>query len=483
MTEFTRIAVAHGDGIGPEIMLAVLRILQEGDARIAVESIDIGKDKYEKGYPTGIPDEAWDTIRRCKVLLKAPITTPQGGGYKSLNVTLRRSLGLYANVRPCVAFAPFVSTHHPDMDVVIIRENEEDLYAGIEHRPTHNVYQCLKLISRTGCERIVRYAFEYARKYNRKKVTCFSKDNIMKMTDGLFHRVFDEIAQEYSDLEADHMIIDIASAKLAAHPEQFDVVVTSNLYGDVVSDIAAEVCGSVGLAGSANIGQDYAMFEAIHGSAPDIAGQDIANPSGLLHGALQMLVHIGQPKIASWIHNAWLCTIEDGIHTADIYDPAVSKQKVGTMAFAEAVCERMSFMPRQFTPVEYADIQSSDLHAPVVAKTEQKQLVGVDVFVDWTGDMPRDLAEAVLPSVESLVLKLQFIGVKGLKVWPGEQEVAVHSDYWRLRFLPEGEPKQAMHADVVALLSALQEAGFDFVKMEMLYLYDGELGFTLAQGE
>ena len=224
---------------------------------------------YEQGYSAGIAPEAFESLRRTKVFLKAPITTPQGGGIKSLNVTVRKTFGLYANVRPCIAYAPFVDTKHPGMDVVIIRENEEDLYAGIEHQQTDEVVQCLKLISRPGCERIARYAFEYARAHSRKKVTAFSKDNIMKMTDGMFHKIFDEVAAEYPEIESEHWIVDIGAAKLADTPEAFDVVVLQNLYGDILSDVAAQIAGSVGLAGSANIGAEVSMFEAIHGSAPD----------------------------------------------------------------------------------------------------------------------------------------------------------------------------------------------------------------------
>ena len=208
------------------------------------------------------------------------------------------------------------------MNVVVIRENEEDTYAGIEHQQTDEVAQCLKLISRPGCERICRYAFEYAVANGRKKVTCLTKDNIMKLTDGLFHKVFDEVAADYPQIENEHWIVDIGTARLATAPEKFDVIVTPNLYGDIVSDITAEMTGSVGMAGSANIGEDFAMFEAIHGSAPDITGQGIANPSGLLHGAIMMLVHIGQAEVAEKIHNAWLKTLEDGFHTAEIASEA-----------------------------------------------------------------------------------------------------------------------------------------------------------------
>ncbi len=273
MINNTTITIAHGDGIGPEIMAATLKILNASGAELNYDTIEIGEKVYKKGIESGIEEDSWDPIINNKILLKAPITTPQGGGVKSLNVTMRKTLGLFANVRPCVAYSPYVQTKHPEMDVTVIRENEEDTYGGIEHRQTFEVYQCLKLITLPGTERIVRYAFEYARSQNRKKVTCFTKDNIMKLTDGLFHEIFKTIAKEYPEIESENMIIDIATARLADTPEIFDVVVMPNLYGDIVSDVAAQISGSVGMVGSANIGPSCAMFEAIHGSAPDIAGK------------------------------------------------------------------------------------------------------------------------------------------------------------------------------------------------------------------
>ncbi|MBD0260141.1 MAG: NADP-dependent isocitrate dehydrogenase, partial [Cytophagales bacterium] len=249
MTQKTKITVAYGDGIGPEIMEATLRILDAAGARIEPEVIEIGEKVYMRGIATGVEPYVWESLRRNQVFLKGPITTPQGGGYKSLNVTTRKTLGLYANVRPCQSYHPFVKTKHPMMDLVIIRENEEDLYAGIEYQQTDEMTQSLKLISRPGCEKIIRYAFEYARAYKRKKVTCLTKDNIMKMTDGLFHKVYDQIGTEYPDIEKEHWIIDIGSALLADTPERFGVIVTENLYGDIISDIAAQIAGSVGMGG------------------------------------------------------------------------------------------------------------------------------------------------------------------------------------------------------------------------------------------
>src|SRR6266568_4538017 len=347
MATNTPITVAYGDGIGPEIMTATLDIIKAAGARIDIEEVEVGERVYLRGINAGIEPSAWESLRRTKVFLKAPITTPQGGGYKSLNVTTRTTFGLYANVRPCVSYYPFVETKHPTMDVVIIRENEEDLYTGIEYRQTHDMVESLKLISRPGSEKIVRYAFEYAKSHNRQKVTCFMKDNIMKLTDGLFHKVFNEIAEDYPDIENETWIVDIGSAKLADTPEAFDVIVLPNLYGDILSDIAAQVAGSVGLAGSANIGDRCAMFEAIHGSAPRRAGQNMANPSGLILASVMMLEHLGLSEDAARIHNAWLKALEEGIHTYDIYVESVSKQKVGTKEFAEAVVERLGKVPEQ----------------------------------------------------------------------------------------------------------------------------------------
>lgn len=480
MTTKTPITVAYGDGIGPEIMAATLRILEAAGAHIEPEVIEVGEKVYLSGNTTGIPKEAWDSLARTRVLLKAPITTPQGGGYKSLNVTLRKSLGLYANVRPCRSLSPFVPTNHPDMDLVIVRENEEDLYAGIEHRQTDGAYQCLKIITREGCERIVKYAFEYARKFNRKKVTCMIKDNIMKMTDGLFHQVFKEIAPLYPEIQTDSIIIDIGTARLACKPELFDVVVTENLYGDIISDVAAEVVGSVGLAGSANVGDKVAMFEAIHGSAPDIAGKKIANPSGLLNGAIQMLIHIGQPDVAANIENAWLKTLEDGIHTGDIYNEKLSQQKVGTDEFADAVIARLGQAPSNFEKAQYESKPCEPVQLPA-APMQEKRLVGVDVFINVNMCNPEALGEQISALVSTLNLKM--ISNRGVKVYPDGQAETHCSDHWCCRFQKDEAFSTIVPHDVLNVMRELIDGGVDVIKSENLYFFDKDRGFTLAQGE
>jgi len=478
------ITVANGDGIGPEIMDATLRILEASGAPLDIERIDIGEKVYLAGNSAGIEPSSWDSLRRTKVFLKAPITTPQGGGFKSLNVTVRKVLGLYANVRPCVSYHPFVDTKHSKMDVVIVRENEEDLYAGIEYRQSADVMECLKLISRPGSEKIVRYAFEYARRNNRKKVTCFTKDNIMKLTDGLFHKVFDEIAAQYTDIENEHWIVDIGAAKLADTPEAFDVIVMPNLYGDILSDVAAQIAGSVGLAGSANIGEHVAMFEAIHGSAPRRAGQNLANPSGLLLGAVMMLVHVGLSEHAESVHNAWLRTIEDGVHTYDVYEENSSKQKVGTKEFADAVIERLGQAPQMLKPAKYQKAAGGNPQGSGATSSRpapKKELVGIDVFLDWTRGSAKDLGEG-LSKVNDDGLKLSLISNRGVAVWPNFHAETFCSDHWRCRFLADGDGP-VTPLQTISLLGRIANVGYDAIKTENLYTFDGEIGFSLSQGE
>ncbi|MFA5420088.1 MAG: NADP-dependent isocitrate dehydrogenase [Bacteroidales bacterium] len=480
-----KITVARGDGIGPEIMDATLKILNAAGAGLDYDFIEIGEKVYLAGQQSGISDQSWDILRKNKVFLKAPVTTPQGGGYKSVNVTIRNSLGLFSNVRPCRAYTPYVPSHFQKMDLVIIRENEEDLYSGIEYQQTAEVIQSIKLVSRPGSERIIRYAFEYALAYNRKKVTCMTKDNIMKQTDGMFHKLFNEIATEYPGIESEHRIIDIGAALIAGRPETFDVIVTLNLYGDIISDIAAEVAGSVGLAGSANVGENFAMFEAIHGSAPDIAGLGIANPSGLLNGAILMLVHLGKNKVAEKIENAWLKTLEDGFHTADIFRKDMSYKRVSTDEFANEVIRRLGQKPLD---LRQASFDENGRHIHITTKLQahiQKKLVGVDVFLDWSDEErnPGILGKKV-ENLTSSILKLVMITNRGAKVYPGGQPGIFCTDHWRCRFVSAESSQQGIgFKTIIQLLEKLETGGLDIIKTENLYNFNGERGYSLGQGE
>ncbi|MCB1180655.1 MAG: NADP-dependent isocitrate dehydrogenase [Chlamydiia bacterium] len=461
------ITVLQGDGIGPEIMDAVLHLLQTAGA-----SLEIEKNFIEKGE---IKKATWDSIRRTKVILKSPITTPQGGGFKSLNVTLRTTLGLFANIRPCVSYHPFIKTKHPNMDVVIVRENEEDLYAGIEYRQSGDVCTALKLISRPASERIIRYAFEYARRVERKKVTCFTKDNILKLSDGLFHKVFSEIAKEYPDIESEHWIVDIGMAKLAATPEVFDVIVLPNLYGDILSDIAGQIAGSIGLVGTANVGLKGALFEAIHGSAPDIAGKGLANPSGLLLASVLMLVHIHQTEAATRIHNAWLKTIEDGIHTKDIYCEGMSQKKVGTQDFTDAVASRLGKHPVQLKTVDYAGHQNAIIpsHIGSTLISSKKELVGVDITLQSYDPIEKIVLHC--KAAETPSLKLEKIFNRGTVVWPEEASEIQCVDQYRCRFFGN---KVVKGETIASLMHRFATGGCDVVKLDNLYTFDGNRGFS-----
>lgn len=474
----TPITIAYGDGIGPEIMEGCLSILKAANAQVTTEVIEIGEKIYKQGVSSGIRPEAWESIKRNKVFLKSPITTPQGGGVKSLNVTIRKGLGLFANIRPCVSYYPFVKTLHPGIDCIIVRENEEDLYAGIEYQQSDQVFHAIKLVSKPGTERIIRYAFEYARAYNRKKVSCLTKDNILKITDGYFHKRFVEIAKEYPELETEHLIIDIGTAKLAVKPQRFDVVVTLNLYGDIISDVVAEVAGSVGLGGSANIGELASMFEAIHGSAPDLAGKDLANPSGLLHAAIMMLVHIGQSECAAKIFNAWASTLESGIHTGDIAQEGVTKQLVGTKEFSRAVIEHMGQTPHHLAAANFKDIPliSTTEGAAFKAVPTFKKPLGVDIYIDAPNQSISEVADK-LKSASDGLFKLKIISNRGLTVWPERASEGSLVDSWRCRFLGESKEK------IPELMTKIASLGLDIVKHECLYEFNGERAYSLAQGE
>jgi isocitrate dehydrogenase len=366
------------------------------------------------------------------------------------------------------------------MDLVIVRENEEDLYAGIEYRQTPHVCESIKIISRDGSEKIVRYAFEYARHHGRKKVTCFTKDNIMKFSDGLFHKVFEEISKEYPDIQNEHWIVDIGAAKLADTPEIFDLIVMPNLYGDILSDVAAQISGSVGIAGSANIGEKGAMFEAIHGSAPRRAGQNVANPSGLILASVQMLNYLGENRIAERIHNAWLKTIEMGIHTYDIFKEGKSLEKVGTKEFARAVAKYLGQKPEKLRPVSYEE-NKKFASIPVHSRPSiPRELIGIDVFF-----YSLENAESILQKVSTIScppLIPSMISNRGARIWPEGHTETFCIEQWRVRFLHKNKHEKVSYLEIVALLEHLTHAGYDIIKTENLYLIDGQPGFSSAQG-
>jgi len=328
------ITLIPGDGIGPEISANVVRIIEASGVEVEWETHYAGAQALEKFGET-LPQALLDSILRNKVALKAPITTPIGKGFTSVNVGLRKALDLYANLRPIRAL-PNVPCRYPELNLVIVRENTESLYAGLEHVVVPGVVESLKIITEKASTRIARFAFEYARREHRKKITCGHKANIMKLSDGLFLDCFRKVAAEYPEIEADDKIIDNACMQLVMRPEQFDMMLLENLYGDIVSDLCAGLIGGLGLVPGANIGEKGAMFEAVHGSAPDIAGQGIANPTALLLSGILMLRHLGEREAADRTENALLKVFAEGkVRTRDIGGTA------RTSEFADAIIAGM----------------------------------------------------------------------------------------------------------------------------------------------
>jgi isocitrate dehydrogenase (NAD+) len=329
-----RITLIPGDGIGPEVAASVVHIIEAAGAEIEWETHYAGAQAVEK-FGESLPKELLESIKRNKVALKGPVTTPIGKGFTSVNVGLRKALDLYANVRPIRAL-PGVPCRYPELSLVIVRENTESLYAGLEHVVVPGVVESLKIITEKASTRVSRFAFEFARREGRKKITCGHKANIMKLSDGLFLDCFRKVAAEYPEIEADDKIIDNACMQLVMRPEQFDVMLLENLYGDIVSDLCAGLIGGLGLVPGANIGEQGAVFEAVHGSAPDIAGQGIANPTALLQSAILMLRHLGEREAADRTENAMFEIFEEGkVRTRDIGGTA----KTGE--FADAIISKM----------------------------------------------------------------------------------------------------------------------------------------------
>lgn len=478
------IVVAYGDGIGPEIMNATLEILRSAEVPLRFDTIEVGEVQYKKGWASGIPDSAWEKIQRSKILLKAPITTPMGGGYKSLNVTLRKKLGLNINLRPCRSYLPYVG--NKEMDIVFVRENEEDLYCGIEFQRHNGIHECIKLTTESNSTKIAQYAFDYAMQNERKKVTCMVKDNIMKMTDGCFYKAFEKVAKYYPSIEKEHYIIDIGSARIATKPHLFDIILSTNLYGDIISDIGAEVAGSVGIAGSANLGDEYAMFEAIHGSAP-IMKPDTANPSGLLNAAIMMLRHLKLHEKADLIENAWLCTIEQGIHTKDLQSDHTTKI-VGTNEFTQKVVENLGNKPQKLTPANIIakETKGGKIEIPLVTDNRKKELIGMDITINVPATDQLD--EIVQKIDQNLIggLKVRGMSHKGLLIWPKKSMTNAKYEYIKVRIasanIMQREHMKVDYSDIAYSLKKLGESGFDICRVDNLYAFDDNAGFSPPQG-
>lgn len=483
----TNIAVAKGDGIGPEIMDAVISIFEAAGVPLTYEYVDMGKWVFDKGYSNGMTPEAQQRIETLGILFKGPMETPKGKGVKSVNVTARKTWNTYANKRV------FQTLHGVDtvfsragipIDITVVRENIEDTYGGIEHMLTHDVALSRRFITRPGSMQVIRYAFEMARKKQARRITCGHKANIMKITDGLFLECFREVALEYPEIQADDVIVDDLCMKLVTRPDLFDVVVLTNLQGDIVSDLCAGLVGGLGFAPSANIGDHICIFEAVHGTAPDITGKNIANPTALLLSGLTMLRHLGLMEHAAIIENALLYTLEAGFRTGDFGDR--SKPALDTTAFAQAIIAHFGRIPEHGAktimpnkPVTPTIFKLEKNPLIMSLEKEQESIVGVDMFVESV-EQPGIVAEKCLRYTLDL-FKLVTISNRGTQVWPKGSVFTNLVNQYRCRFESVGDAPLTQ-TDIIELYKRLS-ADFKICSTELLNMWGDKKAYSLAQGQ
>ena len=482
-----KIAVAKGDGIGPEIMEAVLKIFSANKVSLEYEYVDMGKWVFDKGFSNGMTPEAKHTIETHGILFKGPMETPKGKGVKSVNVTARKTWNTYANKRV------FQTLHGVNtvfskagiiIDITVVRENIEDTYGGIEHMLTHDVALSRRFITRPGSLQVIRYAFEMAKKKNARRITCGHKANIMKMTDGLFLECFYEVAKDYPELKSDDIIVDDLCMKLVTRPDTFDVVVLTNLQGDIVSDLCAGLVGGLGFAPSANIGDHICIFEAVHGTAPDIAGKNIANPTALLLSGITMLRHIGLMENAAIIENALLFTLESGIHTGDFGDKSITP--VNTTQFADAVINNFGKQPSAGAKPILPNMTSTPTHFKleknpmlVSAEMSEERIVGVDMFIE-SDEQPLQVAEECEQHAGKK-FKLISISNRGTQVWPTGSVYTNLVNQYNARFESlHGETLSQQ--DIIDLYITLSR-NFKVCSFELLNMWGDKKAYSLAQGQ
>jgi isocitrate dehydrogenase len=474
------VTLIPGDGIGPECVTAARRIIEAAGVPIAWEEHAAGAEVFRRGLPSGVPTETMDSISRTRVALKGPLETPVGFGEKSANVTLRKLFETYANVRP-VREMPGVRTPYSGrgIDLVIVRENVEDLYAGIEYMQTPGVAEALKLISVKGSEKIARFAFEYARSEGRTKVACATKANIMKLSEGTLKRVFERVAPDYPEIEPWHVIVDNCAHQLVKRPEQFEVIVTTNMNGDILSDLTSALIGGLGFAPSANIGNEVAIFEAVHGSAPKYAGKNVINPTAVILSAVLMLRYLGFFEQAAAIEHAIFVTLESGVLTGDVVGYDVGTP---TTDYTDAIIGNLGRRTETWTVRDVQPLQLPKVDpAPDYVRPASRAVVGLDVFVE--SPLSADELGASLGELtRDMPLSLAMISSRGTKVFPATGAMTETGDHFRCRFIIEENPGDLSDDDVHDLLARISSR-HRWMHIEKLQEFDGELGFTRDQGE
>jgi isocitrate dehydrogenase len=473
------VTVIPGDGIGPECVSASIDVINATGVAIDWIERHAGERVFKQGIASGVPQETIDSISETRVVLKGPLGTPVGHGEKSANVTLRKLFETFANIRP-VRELPGVKTPYTGqgVDLVVVRENVEDLYAGIEHMQTPDVAQCLKLISAKGSEKIIRLAFEFARSEGRHSVACATKSNIMKLTEGELKRTFERIAPEYPDIKSWHVIIDNCAHQLVKKPSQFDVIVTTNMNGDIISDLTSALVGGLGFAPSANLGNGIAIFEAVHGSAPKYAGKDVINPTAVLLSGVMMLKHLGEFAAAADIEHAVLVTLMEGKLTGDVvgYDKGVRTSDYARQVIANLGRRAEGWTVRDAKPIKMPEISRS----PVFRAARTKDVVGADIFVE-SGLEPAALGRSLETIAAATPLRLKMISNRGTKVYPDGNPNIDCVCHHRCRFVSRsGGP---IPFDDALALARQVNGTHEVCHVERLLRIDGADGFTKAQGE
>jgi len=475
------VTLIPGDGIGPEVINAARRVIEAAGVPIEWEECEAGASVFRKGLESGVPGETIESIQRTRVVLKGPLETPVGYGEKSANVTLRKLFETFANIRP-VRELPGIPTPYSGrgIDLVVVRENVEDVYAGIEHMQTPGVAQCLKLISRKGSEKVIRLAFELCRAEGRRRLHCATKSNIMKLTEGTMKRIFEEVAKEYPDIEAQHIIIDNCAHQLVKRPEQFEVIVTTNMNGDIISDLTSALIGGLGFAPSANIGNEVAIFEAVHGSAPKYAGKNVINPTAVIFSAIMMLRHLGEFEAAATIEHALLVTLEEGnVHTGDVvgYDKGAS-----TTAYTDAIIANLGRKSERWHVRKYKPLKLPEIPRDLdFVKPATRRVIGVDIFIE-SAEAPESVGKTLEELCAPTSLKLKMISNRGTKVYEPTGAMTDCVDHYRCRFLLRSNDVELSDAQLVELLERVGSK-FRWMHVEKLQEFDGEPGFTKAQGE
>src|SRR3954463_2052108 len=473
-----KITVLPGDGIGPEVVESALEIIKATGVAVEFEKCGAGARAFQKGIVTGIPTDTIASIERTRVVLKGPLETPIGYGNRSANVTLRTLFETYGNIRP-VRELPGVQTAFTGraLDIVIVRENIEDLYAGIEYMQTPGVAEGLKLISREGCEKIVKLAFAFAVADGRKAVHCATKSNIMKLTEGLLQHTFEEFAPKYPSITSRHILIDNCAHQLAMRPEQFDVIVTTNMNGDILSDLTSGLTGGLGFAPSANIGNDVSIFEAVHGSAPDIAGKNKANPTALVLSAAMMLRHIGEGKAANDVEQAVLVTLESGIRTSDmmgVQNPA------STTAFTQAVISNLGKASKLSPPKKYTRVELPAAQLGVnIVPAASRRLTGIDIYIESDLE-PKALASELEKLTTTSPVSLQMISNRGAMVFPASDRRVSLVDHYRCRFVLREASTKFGDTEILSLLAAVS-ASHRWMHIEKLQEFEGKMGYSKSQ--